>query len=109
MGSFSRIERKDGDKARLELFGSSDLKNLLFWTRKFDQALIAFLDCTLELGNHIETLQPSFHLPYRINKDRIGELGITRSGGDAEWTRALKYLVIDLKWVMTFAASMQNE
>lgn len=44
-GSHSRLERIDDQAKELPLYGSSGFK--LFWESKFDQAMVAFLDCTL--------------------------------------------------------------
>lgn len=89
LGSFSRIDRIEGkssrfmaigmERTRYELyakgpltgfrFGSSDLKGFLFWNRKFDLGLQAFLDCLLQLGEYIEAQDAKFHFPYRISID----------------------------------------
>lgn len=87
----------------LDRFGSSDLKGFLFWNRKFDSGLVAFLDCLLQLGVYIEAQDAKFHFPYRIRKDRIGDLSVRYAGSDAaDWTKALKYMLIDLKWIASF-------
>ncbi|RKO93770.1 Atg6/Beclin, partial [Blyttiomyces helicus] len=65
MGSFSRIEKIDGDKGSYELYGSGDLKGMLFWNRRFDNALVAFLNCLQQLGDYAEQQDPKFRLPYR--------------------------------------------
>ena len=65
MGSFSRIEKIDGDKATYELYGSGDLKGMLFWNRRFDNALVSFLHCLSQLGDFAENKDPKFRLPYR--------------------------------------------
>jgi len=91
-------------------FGSSDLKGFLFWNRKFDCALVAFLACLSQLGDHIEQRDAKFHLPYRINGDKIGELSIRlQFNNDTDWTRALKYKLIDLKWIMGFVTNRVRE
>ena len=124
LGSFSRIDRIDGMyiplnvhthtlstgpdvKTRYELYGSSDLNSFLFWNRKFDAGLVAFLDCLLQLGVYIEAQDSKFHFPYRIAKDRIGDLSVRYGSCDAaDWTRALKYTLIDLKWISGFCRDL---
>lgn len=45
-------------------------------------------------------------LTFRINKDRIGDVSIKlQVNHDEAWTKALKYLLIDLKWMMAFATT----
>ncbi|TPX71204.1 hypothetical protein SpCBS45565_g01271 [Spizellomyces sp. 'palustris'] len=65
MGSFSRIEKTEGDKGVHELYGSGDLKGMLFWNRRFDNALVSFLNCLQQIGDYAEQRDPKFRLPYR--------------------------------------------
>ena len=66
MGSNSRIEKKDGDKAVLELYGSTDVfSGMLFSNRRFDLGLTAFLSCLKQLGDYTEQKDPKFKLPYK--------------------------------------------
>ncbi|KAJ3262916.1 autophagy protein 6 [Chytriomyces hyalinus] len=64
MGSFSRIEKIEGDKAAYELYGSNDFTVLLFWNRRFDNALVAFLQCIQQLGDFIQQRDSKLKLPY---------------------------------------------
>ncbi|KAL2918710.1 Vacuolar protein sorting-associated protein atg6 [Polyrhizophydium stewartii] len=106
MGSFSRIERIDGDKSVYELYGSSDIAGVLFWNRRFDFGLIAFLNCLQQLGDFAEQQDTRFRLPYRINKDRIGDASIRlQFSQDESWTKALKYTLINVKWMLAFCCS----
>lgn len=104
-GSFSKIERFDGDAATYELYGTSDLTGMLFWNRRFDHALVAFLNCILQLGDFAEAQDPKFRLPYRINKDKIGDVSVKlQFSSDETWTKALKYTLINLKWLIGFVS-----
>jgi beclin 1 len=113
MGSSSKIEKLDGDKAVYELYGSNDFTGmLLFSNRRFDMGLVALLGCLKEFADHLEAQDSTFRLPYRylyltrIAKDRIGDCSIKLQFNQEEnWTKALKYLLIDLKWLMAFCAS----
>ncbi|KAI8927065.1 autophagy protein Apg6-domain-containing protein [Entophlyctis helioformis] len=106
MGSFSRIERIDGDKAVYELYGSSDITGMLFWNRRFDYGLTAFLSCVQQLGDFAEKQDNRFRLPYRISKDKIGDASIKlQFNQDEVWTKALKYTLIDVKWILAFCCS----
>ncbi|KAJ3059062.1 autophagy protein 6, partial [Podochytrium sp. JEL0797] len=64
MGSFSRIEKTDADKAAYELYGSNDFSALLFWNRRFDNALVAFLSCIQQLGDFVQLRDAKLKLPY---------------------------------------------
>ncbi|KAJ3300076.1 Beclin-1 [Borealophlyctis nickersoniae] len=109
MGSFSRIEKIEGDKAVYELYGSGDLKGMLFWNRRFDNALVAFLNCLQQLGDQAEQQDSKFRLPYRINKDKIGDTSIRlQFNQDEAWTKALKYALINIKWILAFCCMKLN-
>ncbi|KAI9336080.1 autophagy protein Apg6-domain-containing protein [Obelidium mucronatum] len=98
MGSFSRIEKigdasaatNNGEKTAYELYGSNDFTVLLFWNRRFDSALVAFLNCIQQLGDFVQQRDPKLKLPYSIHKDRIGDASIrVQFNQDDQWTRAL--------------------
>ncbi|KAI9019039.1 autophagy protein Apg6-domain-containing protein [Hyaloraphidium curvatum] len=105
-GSFSRIERIDGDKAVYEFYNSDSISlNKLFLNRRFDIALVAFLNCIQQLAESLEADDSNFKLPYRIAKDKIGDASIRlQFNQDETWTRALKYLLIDVKWILAFVS-----
>ncbi|KAH0588844.1 hypothetical protein H2248_004638 [Termitomyces sp. 'cryptogamus'] len=66
MGSFSRIEKTTGDKAIYELYGSGDLHfGRLLHNRRFDIAMVAFLDCLKHLIEHVKSQDPSVEFPHQ--------------------------------------------
>ncbi|KAG6330349.1 hypothetical protein ID866_8741 [Astraeus odoratus] len=65
MGSFSRIERTVGDKAAYELYGSGDLHfGRLLHNRRFDFAMVAFLDCLKQSMDYVKSQDPSLEFPH---------------------------------------------
>eukprot|EP00732_Lithocolla_globosa_P002998 Lithocolla_globosa_v1_NODE_2209_length_2108_cov_67.504627.p1 type:complete len:507 gc:universal NODE_2209_length_2108_cov_67.504627:1539-19(-) len=109
LGSFSRIERitPENNKASYELYGSGEFGRL-FSNRRFDTAMVAFLDCINQLAKHAEKLDPNFKLPYRIDGDKIGELTIKYTfNQDVMWTKALKYMLTNLKWCLLWVCKQQ--
>lgn len=140
MGSTSRIEKKEPIPASstslrnpmasppeqkfkvtvLELFTSGDLPlGNIFLHRHFDSAMVAFLECIRQLGEHVEmkltaeqavaggtasldTQRTSKNkMPYLINKDRIGDACIRLAFNQNEaWTRACKYTLTCVKWLL---------
>lgn len=67
MGSFSRIEKTTGDKASYELYGSGDLHfGRLLHNRRFDIAMVAFLDCLKHLMDHIKAQDSSIDFPHQF-------------------------------------------
>eukprot|EP01116_Phalansterium_solitarium_P004222 TRINITY_DN15155_c0_g1_i1.p1 TRINITY_DN15155_c0_g1~~TRINITY_DN15155_c0_g1_i1.p1 ORF type:complete len:631 (+),score=232.81 TRINITY_DN15155_c0_g1_i1:200-2092(+) len=103
MGSMSKLERLS-DGAQYELYGSSDISlGRLFWYRRFDNGMVAFLACLKEIGDYAESQDPKFQLPYRIDKDKIGDMSIKIQFNNEEtWTRALKFLLTNLKFVVAW-------
>ncbi|KAI8369425.1 autophagy protein Apg6-domain-containing protein [Radiomyces spectabilis] len=107
MGSFSRIEKVEGDSVlSYELYGSGDFGlNRMFLNRRFDHAMVAMLNCLKQLTDFAEERDRSLHLPYRIKKDKIGELSIRlQFNQDELWTKALKYMLTNMKWILVFAS-----
>lgn len=131
MGSTSRIEKYEypttnpnnsGSSQRsqpkisvLELYSSGDLPlGLTFHHRKFDNAMVAFLECLRELGVHVQettanTGQP-LKLPYEISKDRIGGVSI-RLGAAAQddaWSKACKFTLTCCKFLLAHASNVNT-
>ena len=66
MGSFSRIVRTTGDKATYELYGSGDLHfGRLLHNRRFDFAMVAFLDCLKQLMDYVKSQDPQVDFPHQ--------------------------------------------
>lgn len=66
-------------------------------TRRFDQAMITFLDMLKQLMDDISAKDMNVRWPYKISKERIGDNSIRLPGQftsdksvDEEWTRALR-------------------
>lgn len=55
-----------------ELFGSSDISlGRLFWYRRFDNGMVAFLMCLKEMGDFAEGRDKTFKLPHKMEKDKV--------------------------------------
>jgi beclin 1 len=112
MGSTSRIDKLERPPASssttepkvttLELFSSGDLPiGRMFMHRKFDMAMVAFLECLRQLAEFVEQRDPSIKLPYRIAKDKIGDSCIRLAfNQDEAWTRACKYTLTCVKFLL---------
>ncbi|KAG0373908.1 autophagy protein 6 [Mortierella sp. AD032] len=110
LGSFSRIDKVEGDRASYELYGSGEYAiGRVFLNRRFDNAMVAFLNCLQQLGDYAEQQGGQGHrleLPYKIVKDRIGDASIKLHFSQGEtWTRALKYMLTNTKWILAYASS----
>ncbi|KAF9010583.1 autophagy protein Apg6-domain-containing protein [Cyathus striatus] len=99
MGSFSRIEKTTGDKASYELYGSGDLHfGRLLHNRRFDLAMVSFLDCLKHLMDYILSQDSNVSFPHQISKDRIGDVSVKLQFNQEEaWTRALRHVLLALK------------
>ncbi|KAL5523747.1 hypothetical protein ACEPAG_7920 [Sanghuangporus baumii] len=107
MGSFSRIEKTIGDKASYELYGSGDLHiGRLLHNRRFDLAMVAFLDCLRQLMDYVKSQDQSVEFPHQVVKDKIGDVSIKLQFGVEEaWTRALRHVLLALKLLLKWATS----
>jgi beclin 1 len=110
MGSFSRIEKTTGDKAHYELYGSGDLHfGRLLHNRRFDIAMVAFLDCLKHLMDHIKSQDASVDFPHQIVKDKIGDVSVKLQFNQEEsWTRSLRHVLLALKICLKWATNGAN-
>lgn len=131
MGSFSRIEKTTGDKAAYELYGSGDLHfGRLLHNRRFDFAMVAFLECLKQLMDYVKSQDPQVDFPhqsvlfstvrhgecetdacelYRIVKDKIGEASVKQQFSQEEaWTRALRHVLLALKILLKWTTNGSN-
>ncbi|RHX98472.1 hypothetical protein DYB36_003111 [Aphanomyces astaci] len=72
--------------------------------QKFNTALKCLLECVDEAGRQAIVEEPSLRFPYKITRAKIGDLSIEVGGNDEQWTRALKYLLTHLKWLLAWVA-----
>lgn len=127
MGSFSRIEKTTGDKANYELYGSGDLHfGRLLHNRRFDIAMVAFLDCLKHVVDYVKSQDGAVEFPHqyvsrqmqrylidnihdRISKDKIGDVSIKLQFNQEEgWTRALRHVLLALKISLKWATNGAN-
>lgn len=113
-GSISVIEKLDIDhksgeilgRSSYELFSSGDYRlGRILIHKRLDTAMVAFLAVLKQVCDFAQSQQPNFRVPYHINNDKIGEYSIRlsiNSSNDA-WTKACKYVLINLKHVLAFA------
>ena len=107
MGSFSRISKHDDPATLYELYGSSDSWGpKLFWGRRFETALLGLLHCIKELGEYANGKEKGgFVYKYPIKGDLVGDVSVkVQFHGDGKWTKALKYMCIDVKYLLVWAS-----
>ncbi|XP_015786864.1 beclin-1 [Tetranychus urticae] len=108
-GNHSFIETLEDKPKELPLYGSGGFRYLL--NNKFDQAMIAFLDCMSQVVAEIERVDKSWYCPYRMDKEKIEDTKRNNCysiriqyNSEEEWTKALKYMLTNLKWILTWVA-----
>ncbi|ERN09332.1 beclin-1-like protein isoform X1 [Amborella trichopoda] len=103
MGSYPRIT--DSNNNTFDLFGPVNI----FWSSRYDTAMTLFLACLkdfAEFANSMDKesgipLEDCFKLPYKIENDKVENYSIIMSFNKPEnWTKALKYTLCNLKWVL---------
>lgn len=109
-GNHSFIEALDNKSRELPLYGSGGFR--FIWNNKFDQAMVAFLDCLQQFKEQVEKEDSAFCLPYKMDKGRIEDIknGFsfsirTQFNSEEQWTKALKFMLTNLKWSLAFVAS----
>lgn len=108
----SRTMQPPPKKHLLELYSSGDMPlGLTFMHRKFDNAMVGFLELVRQLGVFVqretEALGSPLKLPYKIEGDKIGEvsikLGIAQDDG---WTKACKLTLTCCKFLLAHASNV---
>lgn len=109
-GNNSFIESLDNKSRELPLYVSGGF--MFIWTAKFDQAMIAYLDCLQQFKEHVEKDESNFRLPYRMEKgkiiDSINGYSFSirmQTNSEEQWTKALKFMLTNLKWSLAYVAS----
>ncbi|EPS40578.1 hypothetical protein H072_5570 [Dactylellina haptotyla CBS 200.50] len=107
MGLTSGSGKNDVRVQTLELFSSGTIPmGHLFAHRKFDGAMVAFLDCIKQLGEFVARADPTAVLPYTIVKDKIGDVSIRLTfNQDEPWTKACKYTLTCAKFLLAYASN----
>eukprot|EP01027_Heterolobosea_sp_BB2_P006317 GEZU01009561.1.p1 GENE.GEZU01009561.1~~GEZU01009561.1.p1 ORF type:complete len:104 (-),score=16.53 GEZU01009561.1:21-332(-) len=100
MGSFSKVEKINNGV--YELYGGG---GFFRWQSKFDKAMIGYVSCLQQMAEFAQAKDPQFKLPYPIVGDKVGGITIKYQGSSEDkWTKALKYMLTDLKWILTWCA-----
>lgn len=101
-----------------ELYSSGEYTLALgLLNRKFDNAMVVFLECLRQLIQYAETMTLTGQdgkeinppkIPFKIEKDRIGDCSIRLGGFNQEeaWTKACKNVLISCKYLLAQASMM---
>jgi beclin 1 len=106
LGSTSKIGIRKGDSFTFYNLYSDDSFQF-FGKRSFNIALNGLLRCVADAGQAVEKVDRTISLPYSIESTAggillIGGLTVAYSPDGNEWTRAMKYLLTNVKWLIAF-------
>ena len=108
MGNVSRLISLEENQV-LELFRIKGL-NDIFKGKKYNQALCAFVDCIAQFEIYCNSLDPKFELPFMIKDNKVKGYSIKYSNNsEKNWTLACKYLLFDLKWILSFFVTHKGQ
>ena len=103
----SQNSRETQRKSVLNLYSSNDFSlSRLFNFNKLDVAMIALLDVVSKIKEKVSAFDREIELPYIISPkcDTIGNKSI-RPSSNAEWSFSCRFLLIDLKWLLTYTSA----
>ena len=104
-GSYSVIIKKS-DRSALELYSDESTSGGItrFITgRKFDSAMIAFLQILNELLSYLQRDDRTIVLPYKIEETEGKVAGLSvalQFNSEENWSKALKLMLADIKWII---------
>ncbi|KAJ4271441.1 Vacuolar protein sorting-associated protein atg6 [Fusarium torreyae] len=110
----SRAVNPPPKKHVLELYSSGDMPlGLTFMHRRFDNAMVGFLELVRQLGAFVHRQTDAsgnpLSLPYKIDGDKIGDvsikLGIAQDDG---WTKACKLTLTCCKFLLAHASNVTS-
>ncbi|KAF4044154.1 Apg6 BARA domain [Phytophthora infestans] len=103
LGSFSKVIRTSNLRMEYSLHGS-DQQN--FAESHFNLGLGAWITCLGQLMAFVRARDPSIRLPYKVAKHSIGGYSVLfLKNKQKEWTKALKYALTNLKWLLTWVSA----
>ena len=111
-GNHSFVE-EIATKKELPLYSSGSIR--IFADTRFDNGLVAFLDCVNQFKYALESRDQQMSLPYKIEKDKIGSeesgfYSIRRQlNSDEHWTKSLKFMLTNLRWGLTILAANPDQ
>lgn len=109
-GNHSYIVPLDNKSKKLPLYCLGGTKYVL--DNRYDNAMVAFLDCLQQFKEKVEDGNDSFHLPYRMDKGKIEDKSAGKSysvkihlNSQEQWTKALKFMLTNLKWALAWVST----
>mmetsp|Transcript_19192 Transcript_19192/g.63035 ORF Transcript_19192/g.63035 Transcript_19192/m.63035 type:complete len:234 (-) Transcript_19192:412-1113(-) len=95
--SFSLLPKRNFNLAMLSLVRYTQVNT---YVHVRPSKLVSFI--MQELGLSIHRTDPALQFPYKIQDHTINSTVVLYASNDAMWTRAMKFLLTDLKWVIAW-------
>ncbi|XP_008576517.1 PREDICTED: beclin-2-like [Galeopterus variegatus] len=112
-GNHSYLRSLPGGSTELPLFCCGGRG--VFWGNRFDRAMRAFLDCMQQFKEEAGKGEQGLCLPYKIHVDKglLEDAGGSREcysittllNTEERWTQALRLMLLNLKWSLTWVSS----
>lgn len=107
MGSSSKIGLRSGSSVVTFYNLYSDDSFQFFGKRNFNIALNGLVSCLFDAAVKVQKLDRTIALPHPVemkarNEYTIGGLSVAYGNDGERWTRAMKYLLTDMKWILAF-------
>ncbi|XP_054168091.1 beclin-1-like isoform X2 [Oppia nitens] len=106
-GNHSFLESLEDRSRELPLYASGGIR--YFWNNKFDNAMVAFLDCLQQFKEHIQLKDSG------MEKDTIEDTNLNvkysikiQLNSEEQWTKALKFMLTNLKWALAWVSSQST-
>lgn len=108
LGSSSKVYKCDDKRTLYPLFTDGSFS--FFPKRNFNTALMGFITCLHELGEHIRMHDPTLELPNPIDvvESTISNISVLLGNDEELWTRALKFMLADIKWIIAWYTKHYN-
>jgi beclin 1 len=105
MGSFPKIIKLDDRSKTIYSLYIDQTSFSLFPKRNFNAALTGLLSCIQELGDYVASYDPTMTMPYKINisENKINEVSTVYGLDDEIWTRSLKFMLSNVKWLIAWS------
>lgn len=102
-GSFPKISKAEDRKISFPFYIDQGSFSL-FPKRNFNYAILGFMTCLSELGEYVSSYDPTMAMPYKINlvESKIHDISFVYGVDDEIWTRSLKYMLSNLKWIVAW-------
>ncbi|CEP01266.1 hypothetical protein PBRA_001872 [Plasmodiophora brassicae] len=91
-------------------YGSNDLSlGKLWWYRRFDSAMVKFATCVKEYCLFAEAQSGHKVMQYQIDDHMINGVSVKlQFNQEAKWTKAMKFLLINLKFAVAWCVKQEH-